>query len=269
MSTIHSTAAPADVPTTQHLLRADSLSVALGGQPVLDGVSCRFAPGWTAIVGPNGAGKSTLLRTLAGLQVASAGAVWLDGRPLAFLAAAERGRSIAWLAQGGEASGDLTARETVMLGRLPHLGLFCAAGPADEAVVDRAMAATECAAWMHRRLQALSGGERQRVLLARALATEAPVLLLDEPTTHLDPPHQVALARLCRRLGRSHTVVTVLHDLPLALHADRVLLLRAGRVIADAAFDVPALHAALVATFGGAIRIDTRGARPMVVPNLD
>jgi iron complex transport system ATP-binding protein len=254
---------------TMHSLQADGLGVQLGGRLVLDGVTCRLGPGWTAIVGPNGAGKSTLLRTLAGLQVASAGKVMLDGRPLPAIPAAHRGRSIAWLAQGGEASGDLTARETVMLGRLPHLGLFGAAGPLDEAVVDRAMAATECAAWMHRRLQALSGGERQRVLLARALATEAPVLLLDEPTTHLDPPHQVALARLCRRLGKTHTVVTVLHDLPLALQAERVLLLRAGRVVADAAFDDPALHAALVATFGGAIRIDSSGRRPVVMPHLD
>jgi iron complex transport system ATP-binding protein len=251
------------------VLQASGLRVELGGRAVLDGVSARFAPGWTALVGPNGAGKSTLLRTLAGLQAAQAGAVMVDGQPVATMAASLRGRRIAWLAQGFEASGDLTSRETVMLGRLPHLGLFGTAGPADEAVVDRAMAATECSAWQHRRLQALSGGERQRVLVARALATEAPVLLLDEPTTHLDPPHQVALARLCRQLGRTHTVVTVLHDLPLALQADRVLVLQQGRVVADAGFDDPDLHAVLVATFGGAVRIDRRGARPVVMPHLD
>ncbi len=251
------------------VLQASDLRVELGGRVVLDGVSGRFSPGWTALVGPNGAGKSTLLRTLAGLLAAQAGEMLLDGRPLAALAAAQRGRRIAWLAQGFEASGDLTARETVMLGRLPHLGLFGTPGPTDESVVDRAMAATECSAWQHRRLQALSGGERQRVLLARALATEAPVLLLDEPTTHLDPPHQVALARLCRQLGRTHTVLTVLHDLPLALQADRVLVLQGGRVVADAAFDDPALHAVLVATFGGAVRIDCRGPRPVVMPHME
>jgi iron complex transport system ATP-binding protein len=184
---------------------------------------------------------------------------------------AERGRRIAWLAQQGEAnSGELTARETVRLGRLPHLGLFGAPTAADEAIVDAAMAATECADWRHRRLHELSGGERQRVMLARVLATEAPILLLDEPTTHLDPPHQVALIRLLRRLSATHAVVSVLHDLPLALHADRLLVLRAGAAQAEGDHDDPALHAALVAAFDGAVRIDaTRGGRAVVVPDLE
>jgi iron complex transport system ATP-binding protein len=251
------------------MLQADALQVELGGRPVLRGVSCRFAPGWTANVGPNGAGKSTLLRVLAGLLLPGRGTVRLDGRPLHDLEPAERGRSIAWLPQLGEVTGELTARETVALGRLPHTGLFGVPTAADEAVVDRAMAATECSSWQHRRLHELSGGERQRVLLARALATEAPLLLLDEPTAHLDPPHQVALARLCRRLGRTHTVVTVLHDLPLALQADRVLVLDAGRVAAEGAHDAAALHAALVATFGGAVRIAAGAGRPVVMPSLE
>jgi iron complex transport system ATP-binding protein len=251
------------------MLQAEALQVELGGRPVLRGVSCRFAPGWTAIVGPNGAGKSTLLRLLTGLLRPGSGTVRLGGRPLHDLPPAERGRAIAWLPQLGEVTGELTARETVALGRLPHTGLFGTPGAADEAVVDRAMAATECSDWQHRRLHELSGGERQRVLLARALATEAPLLLLDEPTAHLDPPHQVALARLCRRLGRTHTVVTVLHDLPLALQADRVLVLAAGRVAAEGAHDDPALHAALVATFGGAVRISRGPGRPVVMPFLE
>ena len=254
-------------------LQAEALHVALCGRPVLRGVSCRIAPGWTAIVGPNGAGKSTLLRVLAGLLVPGSGTVMLGGRPLQTLRAAERGRTIAWLPQLADLTGELTARETVALGRLPHTGLFNAPTAADESVIDRAMAATECSDWQHRRLHELSGGERQRVLLARALATEAPLLLLDEPTAHLDPPHQVALARLCRQLGRTHTVVTVLHDLPLALQADRVLVLDAGRVAAEGAHDDAGLHAALVATFGGAVRITTgagagRG-RPVVMPFLE
>jgi iron complex transport system ATP-binding protein len=236
---------------------------------VLRGVSCTLERGWTAIVGPNGAGKSTLLRALAGLLMPARGVVSLDGRPLRQWPATQRGRQIVWLAQQGEVSGELTAREIVQLGRLPHLGLFGVAGPADEAAVDAAMVATECSAWQHRRLHQLSGGERQRVLLARALATQAPVLLLDEPTTHLDPPHQAALARLFRRLGRTHTVVSVLHDLPLALHADRLLVLRHGQVQAAGTHDDPALHTALVAAFDGAIRIETRGARPTVLLRLD
>ena len=251
-------------------LLAQGLRVRLGQQQALDGVDLRFQAGeWCAVVGPNGAGKSTLLGVLAGLRQPDAGLVHLQGRPLADWRSRERARQLAWLSQQGEADGEIPVRDVVRLGRLPHHSLFGARGPADDQAVCWAMAETECTAFADRRLSELSGGERQRVLLARALAVQARVLLLDEPTTHLDPPHQVALARLCRRLGSTHTVVTVLHDLPLALQADRVLLLRAGRVAADAVFDDPALHAALVATFGGAIRIDSSGRRPVVMPHLE
>ncbi len=250
-------------------LRCFSLRVSLGGRPVLRDIACGFNKGWTAIVGPNGAGKSTLLRALAGLIAPAAGSVRLDGRDLATLAPAERGRRIAWLPQQATITGELSVRETVHLGRLPHLGLFGSPTASDENIVDAAMATTECGDWQHRRLHELSGGERQRVMLARALATHAPVLLLDEPTTHLDPPHQVALARLFRRLAATHTVVSVLHDLPLALHADRILVMREGAVQAVGAHDDPNLHAALVATFDNAIRIDTRGARPIAMPHLE
>jgi iron complex transport system ATP-binding protein len=195
--------------------------------------------------------------------------VRLDGRDLADFHPGERGRRIAWLAQQAEVTGELTARETVHLGRLPHLGLFGSPTAADDNIVDAAMTSTECHDWQHRRLHELSGGERQRVMLARALATQAPILLLDEPTTHLDPPHQVALARLFRRLSGTHTVVSVLHDLPLVLHADRILVMRDGAVQACGKHDDPALHEALVATFDGAVRIDNRGARPMALPHLE
>ncbi|OYU88752.1 MAG: ABC transporter [Burkholderiales bacterium PBB5] len=250
-------------------LRADALGVALGGRAVLHGVTATLVPGWTAIVGPNGAGKSTLLRALAGLQAAHSGAVWLGDRPLAQVRPAERARHIAWLAQQGEVSGELTVHETVALGRIAHLGLLGTPGLADAAAVERAMALTECSAWADRRLQALSGGERQRVLLARALATEAPVLLLDEPTTHLDAPHQVALARLFRQLAARHTVVTVLHDLPIAVHADRLLLLHQGRLVADGPAQQPALQQALSQVFDGAVRLQATGGVPRVDLALD
>ena len=249
-------------------VEAVGVDLAYGRRAVLRGVSCRFDRGWTAIVGPNGAGKSSLLRVLAGLLAPARGEVRIDGQALAGLKPRERAQRIAWLPQQSEATGELTVRELVHLGRLPHLGLFTAPGPADEAAVDAAMAATECSDWSARRLTELSGGERQRVLLARALATEAGVLLLDEPTTHLDAPHQVALARLARRLAAAHTVVTVLHDLPLALHADRVLVLRDGRLMAEGAPADPALQTALVQAFDGAIRIDDRGGHPVALPAL-
>ena len=250
-------------------LRAQDLSVALGGTMVLHAVSIELKPGWTAIVGPNGAGKSTLLRALAGLLPHQSGQVWLQGRPLDTWSVRERARQIAWLAQQGQAHGDLTVCELVQLGRLPHLGLFGTPGVEDERAVDAAMQATECAAWAQRRLQQLSGGERQRCLLARALAVRAPVLLLDEPTTHLDPPHQVAVVRLLQGLARQDTVVSVLHDLPLALQADRVVILRGGRVVAQGAHDDAALHAALCEVFAQAIRIQRIGDRFVALPRLD
>jgi len=128
--------------------------------------------------------------------------------------------------------------------------------------------------WQHRRLHELSGGERQRLLLARVLATEAPMLLLDEPTTHLDAPHQLALARLFRRLTHDRSapraVLSVLHDLPIALQADRLLVLDAGTLQADGPPTDPAVQAALVRVFGGAIRIESDAqGRPRVALALD
>ena len=249
-------------------LQCENLRVELGGRPVLHDVSLSLERGWTAIVGPNGAGKSTLLRALAGLLPAAAGRVLLEGRALADWPPRERARRIAWLAQQADAGGELTVRDVVGLGRLPHLGLFAMPGAADTAAVDAAMAATACSEWQHSRLQTLSGGERQRALLARALAVQAPLLLLDEPTTHLDPPHQVALVRLLRRLAATQVVVSVLHDLALALQADRLLVLRQGRIEAAGAHDDPAVHAALVRVFGGALRIERLGGRFIAVPDL-
>ena len=248
-------------------LQAVGVRVRLGGRDVLQGVSVEIGAGWTALVGPNGAGKSTLLRALAGLQTLAAGRVALRceetarGDPdLHRMAPAARARWLAWLAQLGEATGELTVRETVALGRIARLGLLGVPGPADRAAVDRAMALTECRPWEARRLHQLSGGERQRVLLARVLATEAPLLLLDEPTTHLDAPHQVALARLFHRLAHDadspRAVLSVLHELPVALQADRLLVLDAGALQADGSPADRAVQAALVRVFGGAIRIE-------------
>jgi iron complex transport system ATP-binding protein len=251
-------------------LSARNLSVKLGSTLALSDVSLTLPPGWTAIVGPNGAGKSTLLRVLAGLQRPDAGEVQLRGKPLAQWPPRERAMQMAWLAQQGETSGELTVREVVQLGRLPRLGLFSAPGAEDEACVDRAMVDAECTPWQQRRLHELSGGERQRVLLARALAVNAPLLLLDEPTTHLDPPHQVALVRLVQRQVRAGVVVvSVLHDLSLALLADRLVVMDRGRVVAEGARDDPALHAALVNVFGGAIRIVPFESRWVAVPHLE
>lgn len=259
-------------------LQAAGVGVRLGRagaqHDVLHHIDLRIGPGWAALVGPNGAGKSTLLRALAGLQPLAAGQVRMHGLDVHHARPAQRARQLAWLAQQGDVTGELTVRETVDLGRMAHLGLMGTPGPADHSAVARAMALTECTAWQARRLHELSGGERQRVLLARVLATEAPLLLLDEPTTHLDAPHQVALARLFRRLAHDaqqpRAVLTVLHDLPIALQADRLLVLEQGRLQADGAPSDAAVQSALVRVFEGAIRIETDAAgRPRVALALD
>jgi iron complex transport system ATP-binding protein len=251
------------------MLQALDLDVKFDGRPVLRNLCCAFDTGWTAVVGPNGAGKSTLLRVLAGLIQPHGGHVLIDGQKLRELTPRARATRIAWLAQQGETTGELSARETVALGRLAHLGLFAQATRTDADAIDAAMRATESQGWAHRSLQGLSGGERQRVLLARVLATQAPVLLLDEPTTHLDPPHQVAIARLLRKLCSTSTVISVLHDLPLALAADRVMVLQDGALRAHAHRDDPYLHTALATVFEHAICIDTRRGRVLAWLNLE
>lgn len=255
-------------------LQARDLVLHRGGRRVVDQISLDLRAGeWLALVGPNGAGKSSLLSMLAGLHQPDSGELTLMGRPLRDWPARERARRLAWLAQAGEAEGDIAARDVVRLARLPRLGLFGAPDDTDDAVVDAAMAETECDALAGRRLSQLSGGERQRVLLARALAVDAPVLLLDEPTTHLDAPHQLALLRSLRRRAESGTAVAaVMHDLTLALAADRVLVLADGRVRALGRSDDAALHAALVQVFGGTIHIEAVQAqgrrRHVVLPAL-
>jgi iron complex transport system ATP-binding protein len=255
-------------------LQAIRVRVRLGRRDVLEDVDLEVGPGWTALVGPNGAGKSTLLRALAGLQPLTAGCVLLDGQDVHAMPPVRRARRLAWLAQQHDVTGELTVHEIVALGRIPHLGLLGAPGARDEAAVQRAMDLTGCSAWRARRLYELSGGERQRVLLARVLATEAPMLMLDEPTTHLDAPHQVGLARLLRRLTsdalQPRAVLSVLHDLPIALMADRLLVLQHGRLLADGAPTDPAVQNALVQVCEGAIRIELDGSgRPRVALALD
>ncbi len=241
------------------MLEARGLSVRLGGRRVVHDASLSLAAGaWTAIVGPNGAGKSTLLSMLAGLRKPETGSVWLQGRAIDDWPARERGRRVAWLSQQGEAEGEIAVRDVVRLGRLPHQGLLGAATARDEEAVALAMRETECEGLARRRLSELSGGERQRVLLARALAVQAPVMLLDEPTTYLDAPHQRTLVRSLRaRAQAGAAVAAVLHDLTLALSADRIIVMADGRLLADAAPADAALRQALVGVFDDAFTIET------------
>ncbi len=242
------------------VLALQCVDASLGRTPVLHGIDLALRAGrWTSVVGPNGAGKSTLLRLMAGLLAPTAGSVRLDGRPLAQWPHRARARRLAWLAQGGAAdpaADDLLAYDVAMLGRLPHQRWLAAPSAADHAAVEAALRQTQAWDWRSRPLAQLSGGERQRVLLARALAVQAGVLLMDEPLANLDPPHQadcLALARAQAEAGR--TVVTVLHELHAALAADDLVVMAGGRVLHHGGCGDAATHAAVEAVFGHRIRI--------------
>lgn len=237
-------------------LSCQELSVSLQGQPVLHRLTLKLAPGcWTAIVGPNGAGKSTLLRALAGL-IPSLGSVQLLGRPFADWPRKARAQALAWLGQNESSGDELSAHDVVMLGRLPHRAWLAPAAAADLAAVRRAMEQTQCWDWRERPLGQLSGGERQRVLLARALAVEAQVLLMDEPLAHLDPPHQADWLALVRELARQGVaVISVLHELNIALQADSLLVMQAGRVVGHGSPAEPGTRLALQQVFEGRLHL--------------
>lgn len=238
-------------------ISAESISVNTKNRCILNRVDASiFAGQWTAIVGPNGAGKSTLLRALAGLQPLAQGQVQLLGQPLAQWPRKAQARQLAWLGQGESAPADLSSYDVAMLGRLPYQNWLAAPSAADHAAVAQALQATQAWDWRDRPLGELSGGERQRVLLARALATQAPVLLMDEPLANLDPPHQSDwMATVRRHAAQGGTVVSVLHELGVALQSDCLIILQAGQLVHHGPSDDAVTHAALEAVFDQRIRV--------------
>jgi len=250
-------------------LQARGLSVALGGREVLHGIDLSLsAARWIAVVGPNGAGKSTLLQALAGL-LPHAGQVRLAGRPLAQWGRSERARHLAWLGQGQEAPADLAVQDLVMLGRLPHQGWQAQVTEEDLLAVRQAMQATDTARLAGRLLGTLSGGERQRVLLARVLAVQARVVLMDEPLLNLDAPHQALWWQVVReRVAQGVTVVSVLHEISMALQADELLVLRGGRLVHQGAPALPATRAALEAAFDQHLAIHGLQGQWVALPRL-
>ena len=189
-----------------------------------------------ALVGPNGAGKTTLMRALAGLLPAR-GTITLAGKPLGSLGPRERARMVSYLPQGHIFHWPMSAESIVMLGRAPHADAFSSASPDDRAAITHAMATTETQMFAERAVTTLSGGEKARVALARALATQAPVLLADEPTAALDPRHQLVVMELLRNAARNgNAILAIMHDLTLAARfADRVLVMNEGRIVAEGA----------------------------------
>lgn len=251
-------------------LVAERISAGYARRPVLADVDVSLESGQlVALVGPNGAGKSTLLRCFARLLRPSAGRVLLDGRDLASLDRGAVARRVAVVPQTFDTLFPFTVREVVALGRTARLGLLALPRPADVAAVDRAIDDLSLRDLAARRVDELSGGERQRAVLAMALAQDGDVLLLDEPTAHLDPAHQRATLVLIRRLARERglAALAVLHDLNLAAAlCDRIVVLSDGRVAADGA-PVRVLGPEIVAAvFGPGLTVSTHGGTPVVLP---
>ena len=215
-------------------LAAERVTTGYGARDVVTDVTVTVAPGdVVGVIGPNGCGKTTLVRLLSGALAPRSGTVRLDGRPLASLARREVARRVAVVAQDAPLLLPFTVLETVLMGRAPHLPPLAFPRGEDLTIARAALARVDLHDLEARPLVALSGGERQRVLLARALAQEPEVLLLDEPTTHLDLRHQVGILDVVRELGRKRGVgaLVVLHDLNLAaLYCRHLLLLVGGRV---------------------------------------
>ncbi len=248
-------------------LRAD-----YGGTPVLQGVSLDVAAGEVVgLVGPNGSGKTTLVRAVTRVIPVRSGEVRLGNDDCRALTRPALARRVAVVPQSPVLPNGFTVLEIVLMGRTPHLRLLQSEGPSDLAAARRALAETGIAALAFRFAHQLSGGERQQVVIARALAQEAPVLLLDEPTSHLDVGHQAAVMSLVRRLCRERhlAVLATIHDLTLAaLYCDRLVLLDRGAVVAEGAPDSVLRPELIASTYGAEVAVLRHPAsgRPVIVP---
>ena len=216
-------------------LDARRVDLRIDGRLIVDRVDCTVAAGtFSALIGPNGAGKSTLLRVLAAVDRPEAGTVRFGPDDLFALSRRQRARLVGFVEQDSGTELSLSVREVVALGRIPHQGFFGDANAEDHAVIESALDAADVRALAERDVTTLSGGERQRVLLARALAQQPRLLVLDEPSNHLDIAAQLAVLGLLRSLASSGvTVLAALHDLNLAsAYCDHVIVLRNGVVFA-------------------------------------
>jgi len=210
-------------------------SLSYNGSKVVDDVSFTAVAGeFFMIIGPNGAGKSSLLKLIAGIEQPQSGQISILGRPKAKYSARELAKVVALVAQQAPIDFPFSVAETVLMGRSPHLGLLGIEGERDYALAAEAMSFTGVSHLADRRLDQLSGGERQRVMIARAICQEPKIILLDEPTTALDPAHQLKIMDLMERFRQEKktTVIMVSHDLNLAaLYSDRLLLMKNGSVV--------------------------------------
>jgi iron complex transport system ATP-binding protein len=250
-------------------LEAQGIHARLGAVEVLHDIDLSLSAGrWTCIIGPNGAGKSTVLKVLAHL-LPYTGQVQLLEQPIASLDSRARARQLAWLGQSEGGGDDRNVFDLVMLGRLPHMRWLSIPSAQDFAAVEQALRDTQAWDWRTRPVSQLSGGERQRVLLARALAVQAEVLLLDEPMSNLDPPHQSDCLKLIRALvEQGKTVISVMHEISLALQADDLVVMAQGRVVHQGATVQAATHRAIEQVFDQRLSIHSLAGKWVALPRL-
>ncbi len=215
-------------------LSIDDLGYRANSAPLLEGVTLAIeSRGLTAVIGPNGAGKSTLLRVAAGDMQPTSGSVAYGGIPLADLSVAQRARHRAVLSQQHSADIPFTAHQVISMGRYPYRFAGSSDPDRDHVAIESAITLLDLEDLRHRQVGSLSGGEQQRVAIARVVTQQAPIMLLDEPTTALDIGHQESIMALIAALGaRGHSILAVLHDLNMAWRFDQVILLHKGRVAA-------------------------------------
>ena len=253
------------------LLEARDIHVALGGQAVLRGVDIRVAAGEiVGLVGPNGAGKSTFLRAITRIVAAERGSIRIAGEALARISRRELARRVAVVQQLPEAPRTLRVRDLVLLGRHPHLRLLARESGRDVAIVEEALRDAGCIQLAGRELGTLSGGERRRAFIARALAQQAPLLLLDEPIANLDAGAQSEILDLVADLARGGAgVLLVVHDLTLAAaYCHRVVLLDRGRIVAAGPPETVVTDEIVHRVYGRAVSViaHPRTGAPLIVP---
>jgi iron complex transport system ATP-binding protein len=242
------------------VLEARGLRVGYDGRAVIRGADLVLQRGeFAGLIGPNGAGKTTLLRTLAGRMRPDVGQVLLEGRPIAQRARREVARLLAVVPQLSTPPFEFTVREIVAMGRTPHLGRLQGEQDRDRAAINRALDLTDTAVLADRPVTELSGGEFQRVVIARALAQEAPVMFLDEPVAHLDIGHQAAIFDLLVRLNREEgrSILCVSHDLNLAAqYCDRLIVLADGRTVAEGVPEDVLTEERIADLYGARVHVD-------------
>ena len=249
-------------------LHLDDVGITYGGRPAVHGFSDHVRPGeWLCIIGPNGAGKSSILRAVAGVT-AHTGRIFVDGSPLNARSARRRAQLVAYVPQTPTLPAGMTGFEYVLLGRNPFVSHFGTESMLDTNMVRDVIERLDLGELAPRLVETLSGGERQRLVIARAVAQEAPILLLDEPTSALDIGHQQQALELVDRLRREHglTVVSAMHDLTLAgIYSDRLVLMHAGHRVADGTAAEVLRPETLGEFYGVSVRVHTEADGTIVV----